>query len=414
MYTTLVQSRQQRLSGSRLAAFLLLLMFISSCSILKPRPSAPVTPPDEKPTESELPEDDVVKPINESVNSIVLLLPFELDKIKSEPTRADVKHAEVPLDFYQGFKVALDNLVQEGYNFKLTVLDTRDNTSQNARLAVTPEVQSADLIVGPIFPKEILVFSNAGKLTYSLQVSPLAASKPSQFNIPNLVSLVAPIDLHSEGLADYLDDIKKTNDRIIIINKLDDDSRGFLNPLKQSLTKKGVSYSEITDLNQIGDIVSTNGKNFVVLGTLDRYSVNSILARLVETQAQLGLTIELFGHPNWSKASFDNINLNLLKTKITTSYYVNTFKSNVRDFERKYIEEFRIKPSEYAYKGFDTGYFFGSLLGKYGADYPNHLTSEEYNGLQTNYRFEKNSQWGYVNSYIRILQFDGNDYVPVN
>ena len=414
MYTTLVQSRQQRLSGSRLAAFLLLLMFISSCSILKPRPSAPVTPPDEKPTESELPEDDVVKPINESVNSIVLLLPFELDKIKSEPTRADVKHSEVPLDFYQGFKVALDNLVQEGYNFKLTILDTRDNTSQNARLAVTPEVQSADLIVGPIFPKEIPVFSNAGKLTYSLQVSPLAASKPSQFNIPNLVSLVAPIDLHSEGLADYLDDIKKTNDRIIIINKLDDDSRGFLNPLKQSLTKKGVSYSEITDLNQIGDIVSTNGKNFVVLGTLDRYSVNSILARLVETQAQLGLTIELFGHPNWSKASFDSINLNLLKTKITTSYYVNTFKSNVRDFERKYIEEFRIKPSEYAYKGFDTGYFFGSLLGKYGADYPNHLTSEEYNGLQTNYRFEKNSQWGYVNSYIRILQFDGNDYVPVN
>lgn len=414
MYTTLVQSRQQRLSGSRLAAFLLLLMFISSCSILKPRPSAPVTPPDEKPIESELPEDDVVKPINESVNSIVLLLPFELDKIKSEPTRADVKHSEVPLDFYQGFKVALDNLVQEGYNFKLTVLDTRDNTSQNARLAVTPEVQSADLIVGPIFPKEIPVFSNAGKLTYSLQVSPLAASKPSQFNIPNLVSLVAPIDLHSEGLADYLDDIKKTNDRIIIINKLDDDSRGFLNPLKQSLTKKGVSYSEITDLNQIGDIVSTNGKNFVVLGTLDRYSVNSILARLVETQAQLGLTIELFGHPNWSKASFDSINLNLLKTKITTSYYVNTFKSNVRDFERKYIEEFRIKPSEYAYKGFDTGYFFGSLLGKYGADYPIHLTSEEYNGLQTNYRFEKNSQWGYVNSYIRILQFDGNDYVPVN
>src|SRR5690606_40133860 len=67
---------------------------------------------------------------------------------------------------------------------------------------------------------------------------------------------------------------------------------------------------------------------------------------------------------NWSKASFDSINLNLLKTKITTSYYVNTFKSNVRDFERKYIEEFRIKPSEYAYKGFDTGYFFGSLLGR--------------------------------------------------
>src|SRR5690554_2706937 len=286
LYTTLVQNRQQRLSGNKLIGLLVLFLFLSSCSVLKPKPPVPVTPPDEKPIESEFPKEDIAKPINESVNSIVLLLPFELEKIGSEPTRADVKHVEVPLDFYQGFKVALDNLIQDGYNFKLTVLDTRDNATQNARLAVTPEVQSADLIVGPIFPKEIPVFSKAGKLTYSLQVSPLAASKPSQFNIPNLVSLVAPIDLHSQGLANYFDDIKKSSDRIIIINKLDDDSRGFLSPLKQSLTEKSISFSEINDLNQIADIVGTDGKNFVVLGTVDKYIVNSILTRLVEIQAK--------------------------------------------------------------------------------------------------------------------------------
>lgn len=410
----LAQNRQPQLNGSRLIGLLMLLMLVSSCSILKPRPSVQVTAPDEKPIESELPKENVVKPINESVNSIVLLLPFELEKIKSEPTRADVKHVELPLDFYQGFKIALDNLVQEGYSFKLTVLDTRDNTAQNARIAVTPEVQSADLIVGPIFPKEIPVFANAGKLTYSLQVSPLAASKPSQFNIPNLVSLVAPIDLHSQGLADYFEDVKRSSDHIIIINKLDNDSNGFLNPLKQSLTQKGISFSEITDLDQIADKLSSTGKNFVVLGTLDIYVVNSTLTRLVEIQAELGLSIELFGHPNWSKASFDHPNLSTLKTKITTSFYVSPEKSNVRDFERKYLEEFKIKPSEYAYKGFDTGYFFGSLLGKYGVDYPQYLISEEYSGLQTNYRFEKNPKWGYVNSYIRILQFDGYQYVPVN
>jgi hypothetical protein len=389
-------------------------MFISSCSILKLRPSAPVTPPDERPVETEVSKEDVAKPINESVNSIVLLLPFELEKIKAEPTRADVKHVEVPLDFYQGFKIALDNLVQEGYNFKLTVLDTRDNTAQNARLAVTPEVQSADLIVGPIFPKEIPAFASAGKLTYSLQVSPLAASKPSQFNIPNLVSLVAPIDLHSQGLAGYFEDIKRPSDQIIIINKLDDDSKGFLNPLKQSLTEKGISFSEINDLDQIADKLTSSGKNLIVLGSLDRYVVNSILSRLVEIQAGMGIPIELFGHPNWSKASFDQLNLNTLKTKITTSFYVSPEKSNVRDFERKYVEEFEIKPSEYAYKGFDTGYFFGTLLGKYGVDYSQYLISEEYSGLQTNYRFEKNPKWGYVNSYIRILQFDVYQYIPVN
>jgi len=375
----------------------------------------PATVPDGKPVESEVPtEEESVKPKNENVNSIVLLLPFALDRIKSEPTRADVKHVEVPLDFYQGFKLAIDNLVQKGYNFKLTVLDTRDNTVQSARLAVTPEVQSADLIVGPIFPKEIPAFSNAGKLTYSLQVSPLAASKPSQFNIPNLVSLVAPIDLHSQGLANYLNEVKESNDRIIIINKADNDSNGFLIPLKQSLIEKGISFSEINDLDQIMDKFSLKGKNLVVLGTLDRYIVNSILSRLVELQGELGTIIELFGHPNWNKGSFDSLNLSILKTKITTSFYVDSDRSNVRDFRRKYLEEFKIQPSEYAYKGFDTGYFFGTLLGEYGVNYPEHMISEDYNGLQTNYRFEKNPQWGYVNSYIQMLQFDGSQYVPVN
>src|SRR5690606_28380394 len=102
----------------------------------------------------------------------------------------------------------------------------------------------------------------------------------------------------------------------------------------------------------------------------------TILNRLVEIQNELGVKIEVFGHPNWAKASFDNFNLQMLEAKITTSHYVNSNKSNVRAFVRKYREAFKVEPSEYAYKGFDTGYFFGYLLGKYGTDYPNQIISE--------------------------------------
>jgi len=394
---------------------MVLLVFLSGCSVLKPKPPVPTTPaPAEKPIEPEPTEQKENKPIEAKVNSVVLLLPFGLEKINGQPTRSDVKRVEVPLDFYQGFEIAMKNLAERGHDFKLTVLDSRDNAVENARLAISPEVQSADLIIGPIFPKEIPAFSRAGKLTYSLQVSPLAASKPSQFNIPNLVSLVAPIDLHSQGLAAYLKKEMKSEDNIILINKQDDDSFSFLNPLKKSLTEKNIYFSEIEDVEQIVTKVNASGKNLVILGSTNKFTVNAILNRLVEIQNELGLKMELFGHPNWAKLSFDNFNLEALKAKVTTSYYVNSNKSNVRDFERKYKEEFNIEPSEYAYKGFDTGYFFGYLLGKYGADYPKYLTSEEYNGLQTNYKFEKSPQWGYVNTYIRILQFDGYKYVPVN
>ena len=126
------------------------------------------------------------------------------------------------------------------------------------------------------------------------------------------------------------------------------------------------------------------------------------------------MQIELFGHPNWSKENFDSTNLQLLNAKITTSYYVNSNQSNVRDFERKYAAKYKLTPSEYAYKGFDTGYFFGYMLAKYGDDYPEALLSENYKGLQTQYKFTKYPQWGYVNTYIRILEFDGYKYVPVD
>src|SRR5690606_1069743 len=162
-------------------------------------------------------------------------------------------------------------------NFKLTVLDSRDNEFENSQLAISPDVQSADLVVGPIFPKEIVAFSRAGKLTYSLQVSPLAASKPSQFRIPNLVSLVAPIDLHSQGLADYLEKEIKSGDNIIIINKQDDDSFSFLTPLRKALTEKKVNYTEIENIKQIEDKVTLTGRNLVVVGTTNKYAVNTIL-----------------------------------------------------------------------------------------------------------------------------------------
>jgi len=402
------------LNGNKLIGFMVLLAFLSSCAVLKPKAPTKTPPPVEKPVEPETPKEEVTKPVEAKVNSVVLLLPFQLDKINEAPSRADVKRSELPLDFYQGFKLAMESLAKKGHSFKLTVLDSRDNEFENSKLAISPDVQSADLVVGPIFPKEIIAFSRAGKLSYSLQVSPLAASKPSQFNIPNLVSLVAPIDLHSQGLADYLEKESKSEDNIIIINKQDDDSFSFLTPLKKALTGKKVNFTEIENINQIADKVTLTGRNLVVVGTTNKYAVNTILNDLLQIQTDLGAKVELFGHPNWVKASYNTFDLQNLKAKITTTYYVNSNKSNVRDFKRKYRDQFKVEPSEYAYKGFDTGYFFGYMLSKYGSDYPENLISEEYNGLQTNYRFQKFPQWGYVNTYIQILEFDGYHYVPVD
>lgn len=412
-----VQNHRLLLSGSKLLAFVAFLSFLASCSVLQPKAPTPTAPKAEKPIEPKEPSEEPAKPVEASVNKVVLLLPFQLDKIKGEvPSRADVKRAEMPLDFYQGFKLALDNLAKEGKNFQLNVVDTRDNVAQISTLARNSDVQSADLIVGPIFPKEISAFASAANLGYSLQVSPLAASAPSVFNIGNLVSLVAPIDQHAEGLADYLTSKVRSRDRIIIYNSEDSESVKFLVPLTKRLNEIGKGKIDLVKINNLEDLdsrMTSDGKNYFITALLNKFAVDGMLVKLTDVRNNFGYDIQLIGHPNWAKSSFQSTNLRDLNTIITTSYHVDPSNSKVRSFQQQYNREFKIDPSEFAYKGYDTGYFFGSLLTKYGPDYAKSLLDESYKGLQTSYTFNYNPKWGYVNTFIQILQFDGYQYQPI-
>src|SRR3546814_275839 len=180
----LVRNRRLPLNGSKCLLGLSVLVLLAACTpkvrVLR-APGSNVPSKTEAPTEK---EETREKPEEEEVvdfNQIALLLPFELEKANPHaPSAADIKRSALALDFYQGFKTGLDALSAEGANFKLNVLDTRDDAGENARIAKLGEVQDAALVVGPIYPKEIQVFGFNAQLDYALQISPLAASMPSR------------------------------------------------------------------------------------------------------------------------------------------------------------------------------------------------------------------------------------------
>src|SRR5690606_37477612 len=192
----------------------------------------------ETPTEK---EDNVPEPeVEEAVdfNQIALLLPFELDKANPHaPSAADIKRSALALDFYQGFKVGLDALSARGANFKLNVLDTRDDAGENARIAKLAEVQDAALVVGPVYPKEIQVFGFNAKLDDVLQISPLAASMPAEFNLSNLVTMTAPLPVHVHALSADIADQCREGDVVILYRTPDEASKQLLDPLKAEIRR---------------------------------------------------------------------------------------------------------------------------------------------------------------------------------
>ena len=418
---TSVQNRRLRLNGSSCWIAVALVLLVAACTpkarVLR---GAGTTPPPKKeePAAQKDKTDEAAKDTREAdVKNIALLLPFELNKANPHaPSTEDIKRAALALDFYQGFKLGLDALAEKGTNFKLDVIDTRDDVAESTRIAKLEEVQQAALVVGPVYPKEIQVFGFNASLSDALQVSPLAASMPSEFNLPNLVTVTAPVIAHVQALAAKIAEQYHPGDAVIFYQTQDAASRQFLSPLRAEIAKlkKNIQVVDVTDEASLESSVHLDGKNLIVLATTNKYQISPILAHLRRLHDELSYEIQLFGHPNWSKLEFDESDgLASFRTIITSSYFVDKSRTEVRRFDDQYRREYGLAPTEFAYKGYDAAYYFGGLLAKYGNGYKEYITKSEYRGLHNAFVFEYNPNWGYVNNAVSLLQYRSGTFLPL-
>jgi ABC-type branched-subunit amino acid transport system substrate-binding protein len=382
------------------------LIFLSACS-KKVFPPKPV----EKQTLIEVPVPNVEQAVKKNIDhSIVLLLPFQLNTINLKTSKkADLNKADLAIDFYQGFKLALDSLSIGGHRYDLKVFDTQNTETQIVNLALSSSVKNQDLIVGPIFPEGIRTFSEFSDLGKILQVSPLAASMPSGFNDPNLVSINNSIDQHALKIAEFVIKQYKPEDvQLVLINTQKTIDARYSNFIKRYINElSGSGFRVIERPNVIGieGYLSRTKNNLVLITSSDRSFLIPAIDKLYNLKNQQ-FKIELFGHPDWMKARYLNAEkMQALNARISTSYFVNYKTQDVKNFVARYRSEFGMEPSEYSFKGFDTAYYFGTLIEKYGELYPDYLIKEIYKGLHNEYRFVKDPKYGYRNTSLMLLRY---------
>ncbi|MEJ7778361.1 MAG: ABC transporter substrate-binding protein [Daejeonella sp.] len=410
----LVPNHLRLLSGNK-CIIVSILFLLSACS---PKITPVKTGGNQAPVKQE-----TVKPSpppkKELDHSIVLLLPFELNTINLETAGPkEIGKADLAIDFYQGFKLALDSVSANGHNYRLQVFDTQDQEARVVNLARAVSVRENDLIIGPVFPDAVSAFSEfAEKNPNKLIVSPLAASLPSQFNNPGLVTVNNTIDQHGWKIADYINrNYKPDQVNIVIINTKKTDDEKFAAPVTKYLNELSKSRFQITERpNAIGlqTYIKSGKRNLVVLCSSDRLFLLPTIDRLYKSSNE-GYQVELFGHPNWIKAKFlDPEKMQALNTKISASYFVNYKAENVKHFIARYRDEHGFEPSEFSFKGFDMGYYFGRLLEKHGKNYASHLDDDTYKGLHNNFRFSEDPVGGYINTELMILAYRSFELQPV-
>ena len=342
--------------------------------------------------------------------SIALVLPFQLDQISvSSILEKDVKRSALALDFYQGFQLGLEELAGKGKNFYLNVLDSRDNDFQNATLAKSETVTDASIVVGPVYPKEIKSFGGNLNNKDVLQINPLAASMPTEFNLPNLVSLTPPIKAHSNAIAREVAREYSAGDIIILYNTSDNDGRQFLNGMLGAIrqAKSSVNIVSVSSITQLNENLSTTGFTHIVAGTTDKLQLKTLVNDLNSKAKEGVYNFQLYGHPLWDRFDWTVYpDFADLKPKISSESILKDNLTAVKKFKEAYNTKYGVQPSDHSYKGYDCAMYFGSLLAKYGQEQlKDNLVKETYEGLYSRYKFTYNETWGYVNEAVAIRNY---------
>jgi hypothetical protein len=402
---TSVRNRLLPLSGNRWLIGLFTVLTIGACSPKVRRVPNPVNKPAESP--APLPAPKPVVPPAPKVSVISLILPFNLDHIGPglSYTPTTLKEARIAADYYRGFKSALDSLTFYGYNYKLQLFDSRDNESQVHSLAYNPKIRASDLIVGPVFPEDIKVFTSVLTSARKPIVSPLSPESPSTFKNQNLVTVNPPLDYHAWTTARYINDHIKPQKVFILASGFSDDNK-YIIPFKKALDSLSGTHIKIVTitivrgkLNALLPQLAKDKQNIFVVPSTDQAFLTITLHSLDTLNNHYPVT--LFGHPNWEHFVFLKAKqLQRLRTHITSADNVDYRSAETINFIRSYRNTWHTEPSVYALKGFDEGLYFGRLLAE------NSLKNmADFNGLHNSFHFQKITGMGWVNTHVKLLMY---------
>lgn len=415
---------------------------------------------------------------------VALMVPLYLNDIgsvsvsKENSAKAQKSRSLSFLQFYEGFMIAAETLEKQGLKLDLKVIDVTDNVATAESALNQIRDKDFDLIVGPFFGKSFAVIEEYAKANGIVVVNPLSTRESVIEDSPNVVK-VKPGDI---GMILSISNLVKnhySNANVFIVSREKASDTVFLNQLEHHLnlavneevTVSGDEFlnfarneSErlemgsrlVPTLDVEGQLYSTddfqNGSmdKVVMANPVRRYAysgmgtlkshlsgvrTNLIIAygedNVFATQVLNSLTksaerfpITLVCATDWQKHEKLLVD-NLLKMNAiyVSDFFVDYQDEDVKRFVRRFREKYVSEPQNYAFEGYDVGYYFLNALMQYGSDdLIGCLHCYEATLLHTHYRFyyknylKAGGEYGKENLYWSLYQYDKDniELVPID
>lgn len=355
--------------------------------------------------------------------TIGLFLPFKL----AESDQIDIDalaHSKsgfpatqaLALDFYTGFKKAVDSLQAKDFDITLNIYDLQERDSAKVQsICRSEEFKSLDMIFGPLYPGAFkTVSSYAGPLGIPT-ISPLTQQNKILFKNP-LSSKITPSQFTMiEGLADYCIDSLMAGSKVILVNTTAKDQayvKAFKERYNSELLRIGKtlrdSITEVKGLAGIKSAYTAGRKNVVVLLTNNQVYLQDVITQLYVFSNKKDIV--LLGFSN--VANIDNLDqdyLNDLQFTFASSTGLNCKDSLQHNLAKYYQSIYTTDPSEYFFQGFDVAMYYLTQLKTQGPGFINSLDRFPAQGLSTGFEFYRpDEETGFENRAVFIYKY--SDY----
>ncbi|MCI2227568.1 LysM peptidoglycan-binding domain-containing protein [Polaribacter sp. MSW13] len=293
---------------------------------------------------------------------VALLLPFkanEFDTIQHQDIFSKSTLANIVTDFYLGSEIAIDSLRKQGIVIDLTVYDTEKNSTKIRSIINENDLNSNDVVIGPLYSEEAEIVANKLKIPV---VFPVYSKNQSKFSSSKLIKTSPEKSVFRKELETYIKE--NFNDGTLILVGDGNATSNHVNTVLKSSLESADSISKVHILKpengyiekeKFLKILKTNKKNWVVMTTNDNVIVADAINSLISLPDSTSVKVFAFDKGK----AFDRIN-NQKLAKIGFTYvsdsYVDETSYTTKVFNQQYYKKNNALPSFYATKGFDITY----------------------------------------------------------
>ncbi len=384
-----------------------------------------------------------VKDLKGSIN-VAVLLPFylkengvrtEIDSSKYKNGKKVYKNNRMPdewmyplsedfVEMYEGILLAADTLSTLGLNITMHPYDIKDDTIEITKLINSGVLSSMDLIIGPVYSRNLSKVADYVRGRGIPVVSPVTLMNNSVLlNNPTLFMANSSLEIAQNALAKKISEYYNSN--LVFIHtdstRTDEDVKRFKNmifsELKYKLPYEDIKFKEFLfysrsmfdndSINRLSHALSETGKNIVIIASDEAPVISEIIGDVHGLYKKYDINV--FAYPVIREIeNLDPKDLFDLDIMVYTPYWINYSKDNVKRFNSKFLEKFMTQPVEksYAWRGYDIAYFFLSGISIHGKDFISHPEIHYPDLLHTEYNFlRKEPGEGFENQKLFNIRY---------